>query len=165
MWSATKKNKVGPSIFFPPSETCFMVGSCDRISKSLSWFTTRSLTCEIIQEACQNTSLLLLWGHYGLKPKVQPFYTEALIYVLPVQVLLHLFWHDRKLLSQATDTFSRIKALHIHVNTVGGAQGLRARTDFQVLQHSVYLMLKFSVQQGSNFPTSTLGHEDCFSEK
>lgn len=123
-----------------------MVSSCDHISKSLSWFTTRSLRCEIIQQACQNISLLLLWGHYALKPKVQPFYTEALIYFLPVQVLLHLFWYAVKSghwhLSPAGS-----RHCHVCVNTVGGAQGLWARTDCQVLQHNIYLVLKFSVQK------------------
>lgn len=57
------------------------------------------------------TYLFSCWGHYGLKPEVQPFYSKALICLPPVHLLLHLFWHDRELLSQARDELhTQVKA-------------------------------------------------------
>lgn len=91
-------------------------------------------------------------GSYGLKLKVQPFYTEALIYLLPVQALLQLFWHDRKLLSQDTDPFT-LKSRHcqVHVDTVGGEQGLGAELTYRCSSTTIHLKLKFSVQKDSDF--------------
>lgn len=43
-------------------------------------------------------------GHDGLKPKVQPFCSEALISLPPVWILLHLFRHDAELVSEATES-------------------------------------------------------------
>lgn len=123
---------MGPHVLFLPSETCFMVRSCGHISQSWSWFTVRSLRCEVILYSCQNISLLRLWGHYGLKSKVQPFYTEALIYLCLVQTL-HLFWRDQKLLGHWPLSL-KPRHRHVCVNTAGSAQGLRA--DFQVLYYN-----------------------------
>lgn len=45
-------------------------------------------------------------GHDGLKPKVQPFCSEALISSPPppVWILLHLFRHDAELVSEAMES-------------------------------------------------------------
>lgn len=128
-----------------------MVSCCDHISKSLSWFTAGSLRYEIISQSCQNISLLLLWGHYGLTPKSSLSNSEGLIYLLPAQILLHLFWHDQELLSQAMDTVTlQSRHCHVHVTTAVGGHSLGAGANSQAYSTIIHLMLKFSVQKGSD---------------
>lgn len=165
MWSAAEKTKVKLNVLFPSSETYFMVSGYGHISKGLSWFKTRSLRLEIILPSCQNISLLLLWGHYGLNPKVQPFYSKALICLLPVQIRLHLFWHDWELLSQAPGNLHpQVKALpHPHESCLGrarseGGRGLpgaptRFSSDAPLLGTERFRL-----------STYTLDHEDRLSE-
>lgn len=167
MWSATKKYKVDGVILFLPSETCFMVSCCDHISKSLSWFTAGSLRCEIISQSCHNISLLLLWGHYGLTPKSSLSNSEGLIYLLPVQILLHLFWHDQELLNQATDTVT-LQPRHCHPCSCDYCSGwTRSWGWSQVpgVQHNHSSDAQILGPERFGFSSYTLDHEDCFSEK
>lgn len=148
-----------------------MVSNYGHISMGLSWFKTSPLRFEIILQSCQNISLLLLWGHYDLKPEVQPFHSKALICLLPVQMLLHLFWHDWELLSQATDTSTlKSRYCHVHVNPAVGERGLRAGADFQRHQSIIHLVLKFSGQKSSDSQcipwtmktaSQRMGHKRC----
>ena len=80
---ATKQQQLGPHFKEP-----------------ISWFTAQPLRLEIRSQSCQNIFLFLLWVWDGPKPRVQ---SEALISLLPVWILPHLFWYDGELVSEAAE--------------------------------------------------------------
>lgn len=140
MWSAPKKNKVGPRSLLPSSETCFMVSSCGQRAYHDS------------QPGLSD--LKLYYSHV----QTYPFSCSAAVMVLTLKSSLSTCSDSPSSFptwlksSRATDTFTlKSRHRHVHMNTAVRAHLLRLELASRGTSRIIHLTLKFSVQKGSEF--------------